>query len=129
MLKQWSVSTKIAPSNLGGFIYGATTDNPDPLANAVIVYNNLSVILSQGDAVDVDGNGLLDDDAFIDVFNNDDGFLTDDQTFYFTADLVDGLGNDLGQAFLTVQVPEPMTSVLLLTGGLVVFGLRRRSWS
>ncbi len=110
-------------NNNGDYIYGATTNNPDPAFDAVLVWNNLTVVARQGDPVDLDGNGIFDDNAFIDVFNNDDGFLTDDNILFFTADLRNGAGVGIGQAYLWKSVPEPASIVLLAVGGL---GLARR---
>ena len=54
--------------------------------------------------VDLNGNGLADDDAFIAVFNNDDLFLTDDLQLYFTADLRNGKATVIGQALLHIDL-------------------------
>lgn len=109
----------------GDFVFGATTSNADPDADAVLVYNNESVIARQGDPVDLDGNGAFDDDAFIDIFNNDDAFLTDKGDYWFTADLMDSTGASLGQALIYMQiVPTPGALALLGLGGLL--GARRR---
>jgi hypothetical protein len=113
----------MAANNVGDFIYAGTTSNPDVDKDAVVVVNNSFVLLRQGDAVDLDGDGQLNDDAYIDIFNNEDSFLTDDGWFYFTADLRDGSGAGIGQAFLRVAIPEPASLVLLVLAGLA---LRRR---
>jgi len=113
-------------NNNGDFVIGATTDNPDDLADAVLVYNNQSVIARQGDPVDVDGNGLFDDDAYIDIFNNDDAFLTDDGEYWFTAELMDANGASLGQALIHFQVPAPAALALLGLAGLTGRPRRRR---
>ena len=115
---------EMTSNGVGDFIYGGTTSNPDADFDAVLVLNNTSVLLRQGDPVDLNGDGVFDDNAFIDIFNNDDMFLTDDGLLYFTADLRDGAGTDIGQAFMCVQIPEPGTLGLLLVGGLAL--LRRR---
>lgn len=113
--------------NNGNYVYGAVTSNADPLADAVLVYNNQSVIARQGDPVDLDGNGLFDDDAFINVFNNDDAFLTDSGEYWFTADLMNGAGTGIGQALIRLQVnvPGPAALALLGLGGLVARRRRR----
>lgn len=112
-------------NNNGDFVIGATTDNPDDLADAVLVYNNQSVLARQGDPVDVDGNGLFDDNAFIDIFNNDDAILTDDGEYWFTADLMDSTGADIGQALIRLQVPTPGALALLGLAGLAARRRRR----
>ena len=59
----------------------------------------------EGDAVDVDGNGLFDDGAFLgrgtntlSAFQPDDLALSEANELYFLATLNDGLGNDLGSS-------------------------------
>jgi hypothetical protein len=88
----------------GNFVYGATTSNPDVEKDAVLVYNNERVVARQGDGVDLDGNGQLDDDAFIDIFNNDDIFLLDDGTLLFTAEIYNSALASLGQAVITISL-------------------------
>lgn len=114
----------------GEYVIGGTTNNADTLNNAVLAYGTaagglLNVILREGDAVDVDGNGLTDDNAFISVFNNFDGFLLENGTLHFTADLRDGAGTSIGQAFLSVAVPTPGAGVIGLAG-LLLAARRRR---
>ncbi len=113
-----------AADNAGNYVVGGTTDNADDLANAVLVYNGNFELIREGDAVDLDGNGILDDGAFVSTFNNDDCFL-DGSTFYFTADIKDATGAALGQAFLAMTVPAPSAAALLGLAGLA-FGRRRR---
>jgi hypothetical protein len=90
----------------GNYVIGATTSNPDPLRDAVLVHNGTTVLLRQSDGIDLDGNGLLDDNVFINIFNNDDAFLTPDGWYYFTGDLMDGAGLALGQGFIRVKIPD-----------------------
>lgn len=113
----------LAANGVGDYVYGGVTNAADVNANAVIVWNNLMVVAREGDPVDIDGNGLYDDDAFISVFNNDDMFLTDDNFLYFFADLRDGAGATIGQAFLVLQVPTPGAAAFF---GFAALALRRR---
>lgn len=106
----------------GDYIIGGVTNAANIDANAVLVYNGLVVLMREGDPVDVDGDGLFDDDAYVSVFNNDDSFLTDDGYYYFNADLRNGAGESIGQAFMVAYVPEPAALGLAL---LALAALRR----
>ncbi|CAG0965372.1 hypothetical protein PHYC_00953 [Phycisphaerales bacterium] len=112
-----------ASDNAGNFVVGGVTNNANAAANAVLVYNGVLEILREGDAIDLDGDGILNDNAFISVFNNDDCFL-DGTDFYFTGDIVDGSGASLGQAFMHMTVPAPGAAALL--GLASLFAVRRR---
>ncbi|TWT46074.1 hypothetical protein RAS1_25210 [Phycisphaerae bacterium RAS1] len=93
-------------------VIGGVTNNADLNANGVLVLNGELVVAREGDGVDVDGNGLLDDDAFLSVFNNDDSFLTADRRYYFHCDLRNGAAVSLGQALLVMQLP-PRAATLI----------------
>jgi hypothetical protein len=95
-----------AGNNNGDYVVGGTTSSTDVEGDAVLVMNGTTVLARQGDPVDLDGNGVYDDDVFIDVFNNDDGFLTDDGLLYFTADTYDSALVGLGQMLLVLDVDD-----------------------
>ena len=121
----------MAMNNQGQYTFGSVTNSANLDANAVITYFdgvNFSTILREGDPVDLNGNGLLDDNVYLSVFNDFDGFLSEDGYFYFFADLRDNPASpftNVGQAFMRVQVPEPATMGLLAIGALLLG--RRRS--
>ncbi len=94
-------------NNNGDYIVGGVTNAADTAANAVLVLNNERVVVREGDGVDLDGDGAADDDLFVSVFNNDDAFLTDDLKLYFLADLRNGAGTNVGQAFLVIDLTPP----------------------
>ncbi len=117
-------------NNNGDYIVGGFTSLADGERNAAWVLNGEEVVLRNGDQVDLDGDGFLDN-AFIHFSSLTTasptavgGFLTDDMYFYFTADIRNGAGQELGEAFLRVLVPEPGSLGLLALVGLVA--LRRR---
>jgi hypothetical protein len=95
-----------AGNTFGEYVVGGTTSSADVEADAVLVLNGTTVVARQGDPVDLDGNGAYDDDVFIDIFNNDDGFLTDDGLLYLTADTYDSALVSLGQMFLVIDVDD-----------------------
>ncbi|MDY7107713.1 MAG: hypothetical protein SYC29_03660 [Planctomycetota bacterium] len=101
----------------GDWVLAGTTDNPDIQVDSVIALNGEEVVVREGDPVDLDGNGMFDDDAFIgrgdaalDAFRPDDIFLTDDGMLYFFCSLRNAAGEDLGSfgtggdAFLRLAV-------------------------
>ncbi|HEY6563141.1 MAG TPA: hypothetical protein VIY86_01470, partial [Pirellulaceae bacterium] len=112
-------------NGVGDYVYGGVTNAADLNANAVLVFNNTSVLLREGDAVDLNGNGLADDNVFLSVFNNEDAFLTNDLRYHFTADLRDGAGTALGQAFMTLTIPEPSSIAIALGAGLLWWRRRK----
>lgn len=115
--------------NNGNLVVGGVTNNADVNVDAVLMYygadGSAFELAREGSPVDLDGNGLFDDNTFIDVFGNDDAFLTDNGRYYFVAALQDAAGTALGNAFLSVPVPEPTAALALgaLAGAAV---LRRR---
>ncbi len=88
-----------AGNNLGQYVVGGTTDLADTNRDAVVVLNGTDVIVREGDRVDLNGNGLDDDDAFISEFDNDQSFLTDNR-LVFTATLRNDAGTEIGQAIM-----------------------------
>jgi hypothetical protein len=88
-------------NSLGHYVIGGVTDHVDPLRNGVIVFHdglgNDYVAVREGDPIDLDGNGLFDDDRFYNTFGNDDVLLLDDGTIVFTATLRNGAGTATDQ--------------------------------
>ncbi len=80
----------------GDFIIGGVSDGPTA-SNGVLVANNQFVVAREGDPVDLNGNGLPDDDLFFNTFGNDDGYLSDSGLFYFVATLRSGDGPGFAQ--------------------------------
>jgi hypothetical protein len=107
----------------GNHVIIGSTNNPDPAADSVAVLNGSTVIVREGDRVDLNGNGQEDDDAFIGrgvnsgtAFSPNNLFLAEDGYLYFIANLRDSAGNDLNSnpafgaptAFLRVRTsPGP----------------------
>jgi hypothetical protein len=89
-----------AGDNSGNFIVGGVTNNANTNINAVVVLNGQTVVLREGDRVDLDGNCLPDDDAFLDVFTEDQCFLANGPTVYFNANIRNGAATVLGKAMM-----------------------------
>ncbi|MCG8407455.1 MAG: hypothetical protein MI923_19825 [Phycisphaerales bacterium] len=93
-----------AGNNIGDYVVGGTTDNADDDLDSVVVLNGSTVVMREGEAVDLDGDCLTDDDLFLGEFENDEAFLTDGLFLYFNAGVRNGAGTELGVAFMRVCV-------------------------
>jgi len=89
-------------NNAGDYVLAGKTSNADTGLDDVIVVNGNRIILREGDPVDVDGNGLFDDNAFVGRGNNtltsfvtDTIFITANREVYAVVNLRDGAGVDL----------------------------------
>jgi len=112
-----AVFSACAVNSNGDWALIARTDNADAGLDEVLVVNG-EVIVREGDPVDIDGNGVFDDGAFIgdgtptsSAFAPFDLAITEDGMVYFIGRLNDGLGNDLDDsgfstpdAFLRIPV-------------------------
>ena len=90
----WIIAGKTSETGLGG-----TVEIDD-----VVVLNGEQVVVREGDPVDLNGDGMANDDAFIgrgdptsSAFRPDQFFLSDDGVLWFIARLRDSKGNDLGE--------------------------------
>jgi hypothetical protein len=97
-------------SSSGNYVLGGVSDGPTP-TNGVLVLNQSIAFVRESDPLDLDGNGLFDDDVFFNTFGNDDGILTDDGLFYFVATLKDGAGTVIGQGFLVADLSSIGTPI------------------
>ena len=113
----------------GEMVIGGLTNVGNVDKDAKLVYlapdGTGFVLATEGDPIDLDGNGLYDDNAYIDVFGNDDGVLSNDGHFYFVAAIQNDQNVSIGNAFLTIAVPEPGSSLALLSAAALA-GVRRR---
>ena len=101
----------------GHYVIGGTTDAPAD-SNAVLVYYDGSgpafVAVREGDPVDLDGNGLFDDDRFVSTFGNDDVQLLTDGTIVFVCNLENGAGTATDNVLLRLR---PRTASCTLRNG------------
>ena len=88
----------------GDWVLGGITDNPDTSRNAVLILNGAVVVCREGDPLDLDGNGIFDDDTFLDTFGDNDAFLTDELKLHTVVTVKNGNGARLGQAFLSMDL-------------------------
>lgn len=96
--------TGVAGNTVGDYVVTGTTSEPDPLFNSVIAMNGTDVVVRIGDPVDLDGNGLFDDDLFVRTITGATVNLTDDGRIYFIGTLRNSEGVNLLPALLTVDL-------------------------
>ncbi len=94
-------------NRVGDWIMAGNTDNPDVNADNVLVLNGTEIVAREGDPVDVNGDGVFDDNAFINTFQPNDLFLTDVRMAYFLVTLRNSAGAGIGDAFVRLQLPWP----------------------
>ncbi|MFY9344398.1 MAG: hypothetical protein WAT39_18035 [Planctomycetota bacterium] len=93
---------------LGQFVFGGVTTAP-LVSNGVLVFDDGAgfrrVVARESDPIDLDGNGLFDDDRFFNTFGDDDVLLLDDGSIVFTATLKNGAGTAVDQGLFKL-VPK-----------------------
>ncbi len=89
-------------NNNGDWVLVGTTNNPDFTQDTVVVLNGERIIAREGQPVDIDGNGVFDDDAYIGrgnpdlaAFEANDAALTDSLDLYLIITLHNEAGQDL----------------------------------
>lgn len=109
-----------ASDSFGNYIIGGATDNPNLDANVVLVVNHEAVVIREGDPIDLDNNGIIDDDAYFDQLGQEDAFLDDYGNLYIEATMVNGSGNHIGQGIfkfdLSSILPEPIVYLPFTAG-------------
>ncbi|MBI5765353.1 MAG: PEP-CTERM sorting domain-containing protein [Planctomycetes bacterium] len=120
----WGVSfLAFTGDHAGNWLLAGSTNNADPSLDEVLVYNGSTVLLRESDPIDLNANGLFDDNVFLRSIQPNDVHLTDSGEVYMLVTLKDGAGTNLGDGFLKLNVPEPATLTLI---GAAVFGFSRR---
>ena len=85
----------VACNTLGDFIVVGTTDAAAD-QNQVVVLQGQRVLAREGDPVDLDGNGMFDDNVYLREFGANGFSLGDNRRLYFSGLLEDGAGTNLG---------------------------------
>jgi hypothetical protein len=93
----------LAGNTVGDWVLAGNTDNADPDLDTVVVLNGTTVLLREGDGVDLDGDGAADDGAEISGFSPNDLVLGADLTLLAFVTLRDSTsGTALGDAFVVL---------------------------
>jgi len=73
-------------------VIGGVTTNPDAYRNIVLVHNRTTVIAREGDPIDLNGDGIANDDAFISTFRDDRAFISADRKLWTVVGVRDRAG-------------------------------------
>ncbi|MCG3126935.1 MAG: hypothetical protein CHACPFDD_01790 [Phycisphaerae bacterium] len=105
--EHWTaVFSAFTGNRLGDWLLAGSTDIGDANTDNVLTLNGTLVLAREGDALDVDGDGSFDDDAFIASFQPNDMFLTDDMKVYMLLTLRNSAGSGIGDAFVRLAIPS-----------------------
>jgi uncharacterized repeat protein (TIGR01451 family) len=102
-------------------VIGGLTNIADSTRRAVLVWQNGSqaeVVLRTGDPVDLDGNGINDDDAYVNFIRDGRAAIDADRNLWVVVDVRNGnqvcsqtSGDIVGQALLRIPLP-PVSGVV-----------------
>ncbi|MDF1836696.1 MAG: hypothetical protein P1V35_02405 [Planctomycetota bacterium] len=97
------VFSNAACNQVGDYVVGGRVDGPAN-TNSVLVLNGRTLICREGDPVDLDGNGLFDDDVYFSQFRSGGANLTDDLRLFLSGNLRNSSGTDLGGFLALIDV-------------------------
>ncbi|MBK8269427.1 MAG: hypothetical protein IPK83_14425 [Planctomycetes bacterium] len=107
----------IAVNSMGDYLIGGNTSETDVNLDTVLVLNGTDIVVRESDPVDLDGNGLFDDDAFINAFSAFQTKISNDGRIHFLATLKTAEGTNLQTAFLVVDVSQGCPTIQGDAGG------------
>ncbi len=87
-------------------VVGGYTDNPDPNHDEVLVLDNVRVIAREGDPIDLNANGLYDDNAFIGGFVPDAAFIESmgaSLVVYTLVPIKNSMGQIIGYSYVCIS--------------------------
>ena len=90
----------------GAYVIGGLTTAPHQTNDVLVVYDGLGggrVAARQGDPIDLDGDGALDDDRFIHSFDQDEVLLHDDGSLWFSATLRNAAMTEFEQGLFRIS--------------------------
>ncbi len=104
--------------SFGNYVINGKTDNPDLTKNGVMVVNSEELIVRYGDPIDLDNDGIYDDDAYFEFIRDDKAFLDDTGKVYFIAYLMDGSDSRIGMGLFSYDIssvlPEPEIPIVFI---------------
>ncbi len=108
----WSATGTVfsgtAINSYGEYVICGLTSNPDTTKNFVVVFNNgffSQVIFRRDDAIDLDGNGVGDDNLQFQAIASDNLMFCDNNRLFLGATLRSGGGTTAGLAQIWMDLP------------------------
>ncbi len=108
----WSATTNVfsgtAINSYGEYIVCGLTNNPDTTQNYVVVLNNgycSKVVYRRNDAIDLDGNGLADDNLAFQAITSDNLMFCDNNRLFLGCTLRNSGGTTTGIAQIVLELP------------------------
>ncbi len=100
----------------GDYVYGVETTEPDVLRDGVLVLNNTTVIARQNDPIDLNNDGIFNDDAFIRTIENDNMFMSNTDVYVTvtlrnTAAAICFASDTTASGAALIRIPLPSTVV------------------
>ncbi|MBI4879418.1 MAG: hypothetical protein HY812_07120 [Planctomycetes bacterium] len=118
----WGASFYTFTGNkVGDWVIAGSTNQTDVNLDSVVVVSD-QLVMRESDPVDLDGNGLFDDDTYIRSFIANAIRMTDDRVLYMLVTLKNLAGTSLGDAFIRLTLCGDITNYgagCPGTGGLV----------
>ncbi|MCS7034098.1 MAG: hypothetical protein NZ561_08895, partial [Phycisphaerae bacterium] len=120
-----------AVNDNGDLVIGGLTNSGNVNRDAFLVYYPNGgpsgfILFAEGDPIDLNGDGLFNDDAFVATFGNDDFQFTSSGRAYFVVTVRNAAGTTTGNAFVTALIPEPAHAGVLLAAAALLPRRRRR---
>lgn len=100
-------------NNNGDYVVGGKTNSTNAFSDAVLVQNGIWVIARENDPIDLDNNGVFDDQVYLSVFRDDFAFMTNTEMWLVVRmrneaeALCDAGTDDIGQALIRVRLVTP----------------------
>ncbi|MBX9737705.1 MAG: DUF11 domain-containing protein, partial [Phycisphaerales bacterium] len=120
----WSDTNPTSPGGTAGFtatffsvytngadtIIAGISDEPTRRSNGVMVWNNTAVIVREGDPVDLNANGIADDNAFVNTIRDGRTWIDAQRRAYIQVSLRDSnfncTPNEIGHAVILISLPS-----------------------
>src|SRR5690606_20536359 len=79
-------------NRFGDYVVAGLTAPNETISDAVVVFNRSRIVVRENDPIDLNGNGVFDDDAYIHIFRDDYGWLGEDGYLYLAVRIRNGAG-------------------------------------